>query len=1116
MIPELSMSHTRKANVRWRTCLTELFVDIVVLPEVRSLGKRLLKFFHENAADRQRDNLVDNAPVYESTGMRYVLHCGLAVLAILFSCALSIQAVAQTPSTLTIVDDPVAFIGHGMFFDKGGKIIRPDLTFIEKAQDTYIQVLRLRLSKIDRQDFDNRYAKFFRGKAIDHHNGMLAKAVMIEWLLKRAGDLSDGSLSGKNSLMKQLLSFENPELRKKKFLRMPDFDRRIQAAGFSSMALRSTTNVGAAYISECQANGVPTPPDIGSSAWTLSSFGGNNKFPLPSGSSSGPLGNSGQLFLPTGAQAYVYKSSAPEGMCIALPRSNNPGGGSSNTIDLDGVICLGKTTSKACFWDNQAPDGPGAPGPAVTFPEGTVKPISQFAGGADLFGGTGGVCTGCHAGQNPYIMHPLTPLSQDALPSYPTFATQWYNPLVHPNWPQNAGPIAQSLVPSQCNSCHRSGGSGGAFPLLTRSIQNGQTPPNNTSYCTTVLANAINRTMPPGSPGSAAGSQAVQDFQALCNRAPQPLARIESTTLDFGEVELGFTFSKGLVIHNDGDADLTVTVAVQGSTNTSIWTDIGVATNFTVRPGDPPLILRQEFHPIAVGAASMQLRATTNDPAVSSQLVTLAGNGVTPRPLDSVLVLDRSGSMADPAGDVRKIDALRSASQLYADLLRFDSLTNTGDRLGFVKYNATSADYMPLALMDGAQRNAISSNFMSAGALNDLARIKPDGRTGIGGAMQRGANMLTGSGPDRNIALVLLTDGAENEPPFIADVKNGIAATNPRLKIFSVGLGFAVEPAKLQSITNVTNGYHQVVDQLVGQTLFDLESFYFKIFTNAAGLNMVVDPTVLVDVSTATPMDIERARIVTSDRSATFVILDEPALRQFYELQFVSPTGVVIQPGTSIGGVPMQELTNLNHRVFRIIFPDPSRASEYTGDWILQLKPNGKWSPDAVKRALVESHTQFSGNLTPFQGFVPIGFMAAVSTDYRLDIAVTATTYLPGDRIKISAKLSDRGWPSPLGKVKVIVTRADGSHKTVVLRDDGLNGDSAASDAIWSGWFDDTAKTGNYKFHFMAVGHNSRGELVPREDLRFVTLKPIERTPDPNGGTCTDMCLKLCERCKKQ
>jgi hypothetical protein len=1021
--------------------------------------------------------------------MRQTLRCTLITVSFIFA-VLGVAINSQGQTNALIPDDPVAFIGHGMLIDRHGKIIRPDLDFLEKSQEIYIKALRDRLSEADRQTFDNQRATLLRDNTIDRRNRLLANAKIIEWLLKRAGDMPDGSISGKNSLIRQLLEYENPATRDEKITPMRDLEQRIGAAGFSNIALFSTVNFGAAYIAECQANGVPIPPDIGSNQWTLSTFGGNDKFPqLPAGSTADPPGNTGELFLPTGAQVYIYKSNAPEGMCIALPRSRNPGGGSSNTIFLDGVICLGKTTSKVCFWDNQVPDGPGNPGPGVPFAEGTVTPLSQFAGGADLFGGSGGVCTSCHAGENPYIMHPNTPLSRDAFPSFPAMPNKWYDPLVHPNWPQNAGPIVQTQVPSACSGCHNAGNAG-RFPLLTNTLSG--------AYCVVVLGPAINRTMPPGSPGGLAGNAAVQAFQDLCNRSPQPLARIENTTLDFGDVEIGFTFSKGLVIHNDGDADLTVTVAVQGTPNTAIWTDIGVATNVTIRPGDPPLALRQEFHPIAVGPASMELRVTTNDPALASQTITLSGNGVSPTPLDSVLVLDRSGSMADPAGDIKKIEALRSAAQLYADLLRFDPLTNTGDQLGFVKYNAANSDYMPLGLMDGAQRSAILNTFLSAGAVTDPSRIQPDGSTGIGGAMQRGANMLAGSPSGRNIAMVLLTDGAENQAPYISDVKAGIVAANPRLKIFSVGLGFAVEPAKLQSITNVTDGYHQVVDQLTGPTLFDLESFYFKIFASAAGLNQVVDPTVLVDVSTPTPTTIERARIVASDRSATFVILDEPALRQFYTLEFVSPKSVVIQPGTMVGGVPIQERTSLNHRIFRIVFPDPALANEYVGDWVLRLRPNGKWSPANARRALAESKTQFSGNFTPYSGFVPIGFMAAVTIDYRLDVAVSATNYLPGDRVKISAKLTDRGWPSPDGKISVVVTLADGSQQTVELHDDGLNGDTAASDAIWSGWFTDTAKVGNYKFLFKAVGRNTRGELTPRQDVRFVTLKQIERTPrDP-------------------
>ena len=149
--------------------------------------------------------------------------------------------------------------------------------------------------------------------------------------------------------------------------------------------------------------------------------------------------------------------------------------------------------------------------------------------------------------------------------------------------------------------------------------------------------------------------------------------------------------------------------------------------------------------------------------------------------------------------------------------------------------------------------------------------------------------------------MVLLTDGAENEAPYISEVKDAIVMANPRLKIFSVGLGFAVEPAKLQSITNVADGYHQVVDQLTGHAVRSGIVLFQDLRqrcraeaggrSNRPGRHLHTCPTM-----------IERARIVTSDRSATFVILDEPALRQFYTLEFVSPKGVIIQPGSIDGG----------------------------------------------------------------------------------------------------------------------------------------------------------------------------------------------------------------------
>jgi len=95
-------------------------------------------------------------------------------------------------------------------------------------------------------------------------------------------------------------------------------------------------------------------------------------------------------------------------LCVALPRYYvaNPPAIPTDTVTLDGVICLGHSDPldpggrpKVCFWDNQRDDR------AFSFPRGSDQSISQWAGGAELVNGSGGQCTNCHAGENPYIVH---------------------------------------------------------------------------------------------------------------------------------------------------------------------------------------------------------------------------------------------------------------------------------------------------------------------------------------------------------------------------------------------------------------------------------------------------------------------------------------------------------------------------------------------------------------------------------------------------------------------------------------------------------------------------------------------------------------------------------------
>jgi hypothetical protein len=220
----------------------------------------------------------------------------------------------------------------------------------------------------------------------------------------------------------------DPAIRSK--LDQPAF--KVSTAG-GIQVLSATVNSGQAYIDECAANQVPIPPSIGvldpagTSGWRSLGF-------IPPAS---------QFITGTPAELRTFVS--PQGMCFALPRYNNS---SLTNVILDGVICLSKITSKVCFWDNQMG------GTTFQFPAGTRIPIGVAnaavdpslryqAGGKEIENNpTAGVCTNCHAGQNPYIIHPELGLtSSTGVPNgttmgslnqaplnLPTFAPARYDP----------------------------------------------------------------------------------------------------------------------------------------------------------------------------------------------------------------------------------------------------------------------------------------------------------------------------------------------------------------------------------------------------------------------------------------------------------------------------------------------------------------------------------------------------------------------------------------------------------------------------------------------------------------------------------------------------------------
>lgn len=428
-------------------------------------------------------------------------------------------------------DEPVAFIGHGGFFDRKGQQIPLTAEFVARAQDWYRAKLLSGLTAAKRAEFEVFEKRLNEGLTVAGQAQLVVRHRALDWLAANVTPSKENAgMVAKLNALKYELNWQLPDRphpeglpKAEEFKVSPELQNRLKlpiAASGNVVVQSATTNAGQAYLNECIGAGVPIPPPIGQ----LDPNG------VTGWKSQGFIQSGDQFIVNTPAEVRTFKSASPPGMCFALPRYTDA---TLSTVKLDGVICLGQTTSKVCIWDNQMPGSSGGVG--FSFPTGEVIPIGvpdlsinpsgKFqAGGFDLNNGSGGICTTCHAGENPYIIHPNADLGGGVLmgslrgaPQHlPTFANDRYDPLVPPAWPQNALSMSPTLVPGACVTCHQTGGSGGRFPHLSKDLDDSTDPLNVSGYCATILPQAIVKTMPPFSPGSEQGTAAITAFLNWC------------------------------------------------------------------------------------------------------------------------------------------------------------------------------------------------------------------------------------------------------------------------------------------------------------------------------------------------------------------------------------------------------------------------------------------------------------------------------------------------------------------------------------------------------------------------------------------------------------------------
>lgn len=539
--------------------------------------------------------------------------------------------------------------------------------------------------------------------------------------------------------------------------------------------------------------------------------------------------------------------------------------------------------------------------------------------------------------------------------------------------------------------------------------------------------------------------------------------------LDFGDTEVGFEFSRPLLIRNLGDRSLSLEIRRIDASDPDtgefvLETD---ATTFTIAAGGERTF-RQTFTPTGAGARDITIRVqNTNDPTFSQQDILLHGIGTPPVPIDAALVLDRSGSMSETAGEITKIEALKSAASLFVELLRPDI-----DYIGVTTYNQSSSNVVPLGSVATVKPNALAA----------IQATSPGGTTGIGGAILKAGQhyplspSVTPPAPAHRQVMVVLTDGKENQSPTIRqaidgyETTPGIFTTYPDLKTYSVGLGLQanVDADRLQELTNRgAGGFYFVTGNLEGANRFNLEAFYFKVFSDAIGNAMVIDPTYVIDRYRTLEVPVP---VIVDDKRLIILFVGEYP-ESSYNLELLDPQGRLALGSVVNSPMTAQVTRRGNWAIVRVALPRPSVSVEHSGIWKLRASLNSAAAAALVEKKKLKDRGSFQSK---------VAVSASVASNYRLALRLPEIVAL-GQPVIIRAFMTRGGWPAPRGKVMATVTDPAGSVSSVNLFDDGRHDDGASGDGVFAGVYSRASLKGAYSISVVFDGTTHLGERTRRE-----------------------------------
>ena len=375
--------------------------------------------------------------------------------------------------------------------------------------------------------------------------------------------------------------------------------------------------------------------------------------------------------------------------------------------------------------------------------------------------------------------------------------------------------------------------------------------------------------------------------------------------------------------------------------------------------------------------------------------VAFTGNTVARPTTGVVFSLDKSGSMQLPAGTGgTRMQLLHEAAS------RCVELTRDGSGAGLVSFDHDA--YPGVALQPFAAASTQRADVLAA--VNLLA---PGGATSIGDGVELArTTLIAGAGAFDGNALVVLTDGLENQPKYLSQVGPSIDT-----RTFAIGLGTAqqVSTAALTTITNGTGGYTLLTGPLTPDTssYFLLSKYFQQILVTATNENVVTDPSGFIGPGDTVRVPFELAE--TDIDMTVLLLLDHPAV----ELAVETPDGTLLKEADLAAlGAEVKRGTNMTFA--RVALPLSHGAGAHGGPW--DGRAQGR--PDRFKRELTklaraaETGQASKVDLERLQAS-GVRWSVTVSSwsNVRLAARVGQSSFEPGASLRLGATLTEFGQP---------------------------------------------------------------------------------------------------------